>query len=99
MNNFIEFLDYKIELLDELRRLGELPKLDSLNKSLIEFLCEMMRCIDLHHGVSQGHNVSYHCLIHGPLGFQEGMQLPLGDIRWEVGFIFGSSRYNLDLAK
>ncbi len=84
MYNFIEFLDYKIELLDEFGGLRELSKLDSLNESLIEFLSEMMCRIDLHHGVSQGHDVSDHRFIHGPLGLQEGMQLPLRDVRWEI---------------
>jgi hypothetical protein len=77
MNNFIEFLDYKIELFDQFSRLGELSELNSLNECLIKLLCEMMCGIYLHHRVSQSDNICYHCIINGALSFQESMELPL----------------------
>ena len=59
----------------------------------------MMCGINLHHGVAQGDNVGNHGIVDGPLSFQEGVQLPLGDIRREIRLIFGWSRNNLDFFK
>jgi len=90
--NFIEFLNYKVQLLYKLVRFRELAELYCFNEGLVESLSQMVCGIDFHHGITKCHNVCDHGFVDRILGFQECVQLPLAYISREILLISCTGR-------
>ena len=96
IDNVIEFGDDEVELLYEFVRFWVLSELDCLDQSFLETHRQVMSSVHLHHAVTQSNHVLHVTIGQVSLRLQKRIELPLGNLAREAGFVPSPCRDDLN---